>query len=256
MHTKTFSHFSLLLLLLALGLAGAGWSGCNPDRGTDIRDYYFPLRELEDGLVYEYRIPGQDSISPDYWYYRTIPTDSALYFTKAYYLNDFQPRQLSREEMVRNGIIIADFFTFETDSTGRQLQVQGEVLSPGVFPFEVTDSTIVYLYKVRFSFPSEPHVSYTFILNRRYAGSTTFTWQDTTYPAVRFSTRGVLEVRDTIQGGMEPEFTGEEIYAEGLGLVAYERRYGGNAGLRYVLYDRYPQTQLIEEAASRFKAGQ
>ncbi|MCB0637932.1 MAG: hypothetical protein KDC54_14990 [Lewinella sp.] len=223
-------------------------SACQSDPATDIRAFYFPLRQLEEGLVYEYRIPGQDSLSPDYWYYRSIATDSALYLTKAYYQDDFLPRQLSREEMVSNGIMLTDLFLFETDSTGHQQQVKAEVLSPSVFPFEVQDSTIVYLYKARFSFPSQPHVSHTFILNRRFRGFTTFQWQGEDYPAVRFSTRGVLEIRDTIQGGMEPEFSGEEIYAEGLGLVSYARSFGPEGGFRYVLQDRYPMPELIEDA--------
>jgi hypothetical protein len=233
------------MLIFALALLGLG--ACSTGDGEDIRDYYFPLRELTDGLVYEYRITGQDSLSPDYWYYRAIPTDSAYFFTKAYYQDDFLPRQLSREEMVSNGILLSDLFLFETDSLGQQVQVPAEVLSPSVYPFAVTDSNIVYLYKVRFSFPSEPHVSHTFIMNRRYRGKTTYTWEGTTYPAVRFSTRGVLEIRDTLQGGMEPEFRGEEIYAEGLGLVAYQRDFG-QTGLRYELYERYPMPELVRQA--------
>ena len=46
-------------------------SSCDDDQ-QDLRDYYFPLRELTDGLVYEYRDLNYDSLSADFWYYRTV----------------------------------------------------------------------------------------------------------------------------------------------------------------------------------------
>lgn len=234
----------LFLLMMMLGLSL--WH-CETDRGRDVRDYYFPLRQLEEGLVYEYRAVGRDSLSPDYWYYRSLPTDSAYYFAKTFYQNDFLPQQMAREEMVDNGMLLADLFLFDTDSTGLQRQIRAEVLSPSVFPFYVRDGSMIYLYKVRFAYPDEPHVSHTFILNRRYQGDTTFHWQGDTYEAIRFGTRGVLEIRDTLEGGMEPTFEGEEIYARGLGLVAYSRSFGGT-NLAYVLHDRYPMPELVDQA--------
>ena len=97
-----FQISSVVLLILLL-------SGCNDDQ-RDLRDYYFPLRELTDGLVYEYRDLSMDALTADYWYYRTIPTDSAYYFTKAYYQSDFVQTQLYRESMVNNGILLKDLY--------------------------------------------------------------------------------------------------------------------------------------------------
>ncbi len=223
-------------------------SSCGNDQ-QDLRDYYFPLRELTEGLVYEYRDLNHDSLSADYWYYRTIPTDSAYYFTKAYYQSDFEQKQLYREVMVNNGILLKDLYLFEGDSTGQQLQARAEVLSPNVFPFQVKNSEDFYIYQVRFQLPSQPHGSTTVLINRRFSGDTTYTFQDKTYSAIQFEILGTVDQRDSILGDIEPRFSGKEIYAERIGLVYYERSYGENAPSFYhQLVDRYPMTELEKQA--------
>lgn len=221
---------------------------CGNDQ-RDIRDYYFPLRELTDGLVYEYRDLNYDSLSPDFWYYRTLPTDSAYYFTKAYYQNDFIQRQLYREKMVNNGILIQDLFLFETDTAGQQLQTRAEILSANVFPFEVTGTEELYIYQIKFQLHSQPHGSTSVLINRRFLGDTTYVYQDETYPAIQFEVLGSVDQRDSILGDIEPRFTGKEIYAEKLGLVYYERSYGKDApSFHHQLVDRYPMTDLENQA--------
>jgi hypothetical protein len=230
-----------LLLLL--------YSGCQATDQRDIRDYYFPVKTLQDGMVYEYRIPGQDTLPPDYWYYLSHPTDSAYYFTKTYYRSDFTQQQLIREEMVRNGMLTAAVYLFSPDTNGTQQQHAADILQANAFPFRVTDERTVYLYKIRFQLPSQPHGATTLILNRRFAGDTTFQFAGQTYPAVRFSLAGVVEQRDSIQGDIEPRFWGEEIYARGLGLVSYRRDYVPNEpGLTYRLVDQYPMRTFTEKA--------
>lgn len=221
---------------------------CGNDQ-RDIRDYYFPLRELTDGLVYEYRDLNYDSLSPAFWYYRTLPTDSAYYMTKTYYQNDFVQRQLYREKVVDNGILIQDLFLYETDTTGQQVRTRADILSANVFPFEVAGSEEVYIYQVRFQLPSQPHGTTTVLINRRFLGDTTYTFQDETYSAIQFEVLGSVDQRDSILGDIEPRFSGREIYAEKLGLVYYERSFGKDApSFHHQLVDRYPMTALEDQA--------
>lgn len=230
-------------------------TGCQNDGIRDIRDYYFPLKELTEGLVYEYRDLGYDSLAADYWYYHTIPTDSAYYFTKAYYQGDFLPSSLYREEMVNNGILLRNLSLFETDSTNQQQQAPGEILSSNVFPFQVKeDGTEVFIYQVRFQLPSQPHGSTTILINRQFQGDTTYLFQEEEYPAIHFSLSGAVDQRDSIIGDIEPRFTGSEIYAKGLGLVFYARDYGAGApSFQHQLVDRYPMTELEKQAKERWE---
>ncbi|MEL6654848.1 MAG: hypothetical protein AAFR36_00315 [Bacteroidota bacterium] len=237
-------HYQILSAILLLSIL----SSCNDDQ-RDLHDYYFPLRELTDGLVYEFRDLNFDSLSADYWYYRTIPTDSAFYFTKAYYQSDFEQKQLYREVMVNNGILLKDLFLFENDSNGQQLQTQAEILSPNVFPFKVTGSEDYYIYQVRFQLSSQPHGSTSVLINRRFLGDTTYQFKGQTYDAIQFDILGSVDQRDSIRGDIEPQFSGREIYAEGLGLVYYERSYGPEApSFQHQLVDRYPMQELTEQA--------
>lgn len=238
---------SILRRLLFLFVLSLLINTCGNER--DIRNFYFPVRELTDGLVYEYRDIRYDSLSPDYWYYRTIPTDSAYYFTKAYYQNDFIQRQLYREAMVENGMLIKDLFLYESDSTDQQLKTRAEILSPNVFPFEVMGNQDIYIYQVRFQLPSQPHGSTTVLINRRFIGDTTYQFQDQTYSAIQFEVLGSVDQRDSILGDIEPHFNGREIYAERLGLVYYERSYGKDVpAFKHQLINRYPMNELAERA--------
>jgi hypothetical protein len=229
------------LLLLTLSTFS-----CENNPTRDIRDYYFPLKALTEGLVYEYQDLSDPSLAPDYWYYRTIPTDSAYYFTKAYYRPDFLPGSLYREEMVGNGILLRDLFLFETDSTGQQQRAVAEVLSANTFPFKVKeDGSELFIYQARFQLPSQPNGSTTILINRQFQGDTTYTYEGQEYPAIHFSLSGTVDQRDSIIGDIEPRFTGREIYADGLGLVYYARDYGQDApAFNYQLVKRFPMTEL------------
>lgn len=234
----------LALLLLTSMLS------CDPSGRKDIRDYYFPLKRLTEGVVYEYRPLGQDSLSPAYWYYRSFLQDEGIYLTGTYYENDLIPLQLVREELVSNGMLLQDLFVYLPDSNGRQQRLAAEVLVGNVFPFSVSDSSGIFLYKVRFDFPNEIGSTTTLIKNRRYLGDTTYTIAGETHNAVRFQVRELVEDNSATEGSVEPQFDGEEIYAEGIGLV-YFRKDLGPQSIAYELADRYPMEQLEQKAAER-----
>jgi hypothetical protein len=240
MRTLTLSGPIIILCLLC---------SCQPPGERDIRDYYFPVKALQSGMVYEYRVVGPDTLPPDYWYYLSHPTDSAYYLTKTYYRSDYTQQQLIREEMVRTGMLTEAVYLFTSDSSGRQHSHSAEVLQANTFPFRVKDDRTVYLYKIRFQLPDQPHGQTTLILNRRFRGDTVFYYEGENYPAVRFALAGLVEQRDSIQGDIEPKFWGEEIYAKGLGLVSYRRDYDPNEpGLTYELVDRYPMRTFTQQA--------
>lgn len=237
---------SLMTIFTVLFLA------CNPSGRKDIRDYYFPLKKLTEGQVYEYQAIGQDSIGPAYWYYRSFLQDEGIYLTGTYYEYDLTPLQLVREELVSNGMLLNDLFVYVPDSTGRQRRIAAEVLVGNVFPFSVSDSSGIFLYKVRFDFPNETGSTTTLIKNRRYLGETTYTLQGQTYDAVRFEVRELVEENSVTDGMIEPQFDGEEIYAKGIGLVYYRKNLGAQS-IAYELASRYPMEQLEEKAAKRLK---
>jgi hypothetical protein len=192
--------------------------------------------------VYEYHSVNNDTLAPEYWYYRSLRTDSAVYLVGTRYdAATLTPRQLVREEMVFNGMVVNDLLLYETDSTGRQQPIQAQIIAGNIFPFEVRDSGGIFLYKATWQSPAQ-QATYTLVKNRRYAGDTTFIFQNKTYDAVVFELKELVEQRQ--EGSLEQQYSSVEWYAKGLGLVYFKKNIAKNFVLEYRLAERYPMERL------------
>jgi hypothetical protein len=222
---------------------------CSDPRGRDLRAYYFPLRELTDGLVYELEPLGATPPAPVYWYYRSFVSDTALVLTANAYGTDFIPDQLIRERYTPQGMVTKEVILYETDSLGTQEAAYAEVEAGNAFPFFLPEERRpVYLYRIRFTLPSQPDVEQVLVLNRQFAKDTTFDFRGASIAALKFDLKGLVEVRDTVQGGIDPQFSGYELYAEKLGLVESRRSFGPGAELHYRLRDTFGMDRLEEMA--------
>ncbi len=220
---------------------------CRPDHLRDIRDYYFPLRQLAHGMVYEYR--AADTLTPAYWYYRTIFKPGERYLTATYYEQELEPLQSTRERMVSNGMLLEELRLYSPGASGVSRQTLVSVDYANVFPFEVRDSLGVFLYKVHWT--DEEGQTITLTRNRRFAGDTAFVFRGKTYPAVAFRTVEALELDHPKQGFFEQMLYGREVYAKGLGLVVYGKAPTGQSPVWYQLADRYPMEVLEQKARSK-----
>ena len=187
------------ICIILLSACGSG------DGHRDIRDYYFPLKGLTEGLVYEYQPVSEDSLPPVYWYYRSFLQKDSNYFTSTYYENDLIPLQFTREEVVSNGMLLQDINLYLRDTLDQQLRIPGEILSGSVFPFSVKEDGGIFLYKVRFEFPNEQNYATTVIKNRYYIGDSTYTFAGKDYPAVVFDVKELVEHGNEEAGYAEPE---------------------------------------------------
>ena len=88
----------------------------------------------------------------------------------------------------------------------------------------------------------------TLIRNRRYRGKTSYIYKGTPFECVEFSLLELVEVYDPIDGNIEPEFRGRELYAKGLGLVYYEKEIDANNKIAYELVDIYGMEELVKKA--------
>lgn len=217
---------------------------CNNDNRKDIEAYYFPVDDLEDGLVYEYRPVGQDSIGHDYWYYITVKQDGQTHFVGNYYDAELNVRQLVREEKVENGMLLQDMYLYATDTLGKQMKISVEVQANNAYPFKVSDPSGIFLYKVKWNDPYEEGSHTTLIRNRRYIGDTTYIYQGKTFPAIQIELKELIENFRANDGYAEPQYSGLEVYAKGLGLVYYRKDISEEFRFEYELVDRYPMTVL------------
>ena len=226
-------------------MASLLFAGCQQDGKRDIRDYYFPLNSLTEGLVYEYEAIRPDSLAPYYWYYRSAATEQQLFLTGTYYEVDLIPRQFTREEMVSNGMLLEELSLHQTDSLGKQHPYPVNVVAGNTFPFYVSLPGGVFLYRIEWQEPSDPSTTTTLIKNRRYLGDTTFVHRNQAYECVAFEVRELVEVES--EGVLEQEFDGVEFYAKGIGLVYVKKQVTDELSFEYALADRYPMDTLEQK---------
>lgn len=214
----------------------------------NIEAYYYPVKELVNPLVYEYQSVNNDSLGNQYWYFNTIMTDTAAYFTANLYNDFFEVEQLSIEEYVSNGMLQKEYLLYGSNLEGQQIPFPAEIEYANAFPFEVSDSLGVFLQKMKWTFSEEPLHTTTLIRNRRYIGDDRYTDKGQEKEAVVFSVQEVID--DFNNGSLETKTNGTEIYAKDLGLVYFKKRISENFVLEYELSDIYSMDQLEQ----KFKA--
>lgn len=226
--THCIAWSKLLLYSGPLALFICCLQACKQDAPKrDIRAYYYPAEHLRAGRVYEYVNTGlsEEPVS-EYWYYRAFPRDSGLFLSATFYDQHFQIGQIAREKIVATGALARECFLYEPDTiTRQQAPVPVSIQSPNVFPFQVSDSTGVFLYKLQYHPIWEPDATVTLVRNRRFLGDgPMFKFNGKQYPSIRF------DVREKISNDHDEENTveayGEEWYAYGIGLVYSRKTYG------------------------------
>lgn len=237
------------------------FSSCELSDGKkNVRAYYFPLKSLEEGLVYEYESVSNDSLQPVYWYYRSLYKKEGVYLTGTYYGNypglGLVPMQFVREEMISNGMLLADLYLYETDSSGKQQQVPVEKIVDTAFPFEVSEDSGIFLYKIKWTPLSDTLSSITLIKNRRYLRDTSINFKGKNHPAILVEVKELLEHNHQEDGHFEQQFNGIEVYAKNIGLFYYKKNISKGFTLEYQLKERYPMEQLEAEIKGEERMGE
>lgn len=225
------------------------------DGKRDIRDYYFPVESLQDGLVYAYSAQEGDTSERRYWYYRVFERDSGLFMASTQYDRNFEIVQMLREKILNSGSRARNSFLYETDTlSGKARPIPVTIESPDLFPFRVSDSLGVFLFGLKYHPLYDSAATIYMIRNRRYLGDgPDFEFAGKKYPTIRFGLREA--VGNEKEGASEIAGTGEEWYAKGLGLVYSEKSFAGGK-IRYVfrLKETFPMTELERRAKRQFEA--
>ncbi len=240
----------IVALLIALAAA------CTFDGTTDIREYYFPVRELLGGQVYAYASEVGDTTERRYWYYRTFSRDSGLFLVGTQYDHFFQINQIVREKIDPTGATARQVLLYEPDTAAqKRIPIEAVIEADDLFPFRVRDSLGVFLYRLKYRPPFDTSAEIYLIRNRRYVGrGPDFDFEGKKHPTLRFALREA--VGHQAEGAAEIEGTGEEWYAKGLGLVYFRKTFGseGQIQLAFRLRERFSMSELERRAAKAFGA--
>jgi hypothetical protein len=208
--------------------------GCKDE--ADIRDYYFPVRELTTGLIYEYENTGTLNDEPyEYWYYLGLDLDTALYLSATRYADGTTPDQVARERITNEEVYLDELTLLIPDSSGQRQPVTTDLSYNRVYPFFLNDGQAVG-YRLSYQPPGATGVTTIVSLDRLYRGDTSLTVMGEVVDAIIFDLYGQVSQRDAELGDISPTFSGYEIYARDLGLVEYRRSLGegGDAGAKLV----------------------
>ncbi|MCU0347188.1 MAG: hypothetical protein MUC59_09595 [Saprospiraceae bacterium] len=238
--------------LAALALAALlGACTTDPKGLHNIEAFYYPLSDLQDGMVYEYEPLGHENDPPVYWYYKSMIQDGKAYLLGTSYGPAFSPDQFVREERVENGMVLNDFYVYELDSLGKSQQVKATVEAANVFPFEVKPLGSTLLTSL--NWPLGDTSSITLVRNRQYDSDTTFSFQGKQVDAVKFNTRELVDQES--EGHLELEFGGMEIYGKKLGLVYFRKDVSGQRRIEYQLKARYSMAEFEEKFQEKLELG-
>ncbi len=229
------------------------FAACTGDGKRDIKAYYFPIDELRRGLVYEYEVSQNGVVTPEYWFYRSVSRDSGIFLSSTYYDQFFRIGQICREKVVDNGTQAREYMLFEPDSiSGEPIQTRAAITAPDIFPFQVKDSTGVFLFSVSFHPPDDTLATVYVIRNRRFLGDApNYEILNKQLPCIRFSLTEAIGNKK--EGNTEVEGKGEEWYAKGIGLVKYKKNYGsGSLSIEGHLVGIYPMSELEKKAEEMF----
>lgn len=227
---------------------------CENDSGKrNIEPYYFPLKELEDGRVYEYRPAGNPNDPPIYWYFKSLKKGGSQFLLGMSYDPEFTPDQFVREERVENGMLLVDFITYEKDSTGKKQSLQATIEAPNVFPFTVKENAGVLLSSVNWRTLNDS-VAITHVRNRQYDSDTVFVFKGKRIPAVKFNTRELID--QEVEGHLELEYGGSEVYAKGIGLASFQKNIDANWTMAYELAGIYSMAEFEEKFRTRLEQQQ
>jgi hypothetical protein len=245
----TFSSF-----LWSLGLCIL--FACSNGSKRDISAYYYPVKDLKGGKVYEYVVSQNDSVMPEYWYYRTFVRDSGLFLVGTYYDHRFQIGQIIREKITKSGALAKECHLYEADpnpeTEGGQIHTKTLILAANKFPYAVTDSVGAFVFKLQFNPPDDPESTFVVERSRRFLGDgPNFEYDGKEYPCIRFALK---ESIGNAKAGIDPvESSGEEWYAKGLGLVYYRKVYGaGEFKVEARLTDIFTMAELERRATAVF----
>ena len=208
-----------------------------------MSSYYFPITELEDGLVYTYRSVNMKELDDEVWFYKSIITPQDTFLAGQAYSADGRVEQLVVERKVDLGIIQDSLILYHTGPDSLDIPVKCTVGPGSVFPFyQNAEDTLQY--KVTWTDPTDT-LSYILEKRKAFSHDTTFLFEGKDLPAVSFWTYEAVETFRKDLGMTESAWVGEEIYAQGVGLVYYRKEISPDFLKAYQLSHRSDMSSFL-----------
>jgi hypothetical protein len=236
-HIKPLSIICFVLFLL---------QSCKKD-GIDTESYYLPIDSLAVGKIYEF-VSNGDSLPPLYWYYSKIKQGDTTFLAAQLLDQDFNVQQFMLERRVNSGMVLKSGYVYSKDSSGQSIRIPLTVNQSATFPFHVKDSSELFINEVQWPDPSMGETIVT--KNRTFLKNSTINFMSKQIPSIEFSVKEAIEMRNN--GSLEYKSTGLERYAQGIGLVSFEKNINETIKFSYKLAAIYTIEELRAKFPERF----
>ena len=245
------SYFLFLLISLVLFSCQSPEPSNTTPESTDLQQlkkFYYPIDDLEDGMVYEYVDEKTGSVV-GYWHYSTVKDEAGnRYLIGTNYNPFFEQDQFSREWIVATGTILKDYQFIQTDSaTGKAIMRPAKIEESVVYPFEaLSDSSLAYRFRMKFSLLPDTTTHYDLVRDRKFGKYMNYTYDGKERKAVMFNTKEYIDAHNPVEGGswqLNSDMT--EIFAAGIGLV-YTKKTSQGVNYTHRLKRRFTMEEFIK----------
>ena len=216
-----------------------------------LKSYYYPLKDLQEGLIYEYAYQSTQQTAY-YWFLKTV-TDEAGHWNLVgtRYGANFETEALSTERVYPNGTAyeLYQFVILDTPTQKDKIYPH-RIAQPTAFPFEIpAKKEQSYRFQSQFNLPPDMTMNYEFTRDRRFSQFLNFDYQQKKQAAVEFLGYDYLTLNDTTNGGFFKLDSAniKEIYVQNIGLVYTEREAPSGQMVAWTLKGRYDMDSFLRK---------
>ena len=227
---------NLFFTALSLLVLCSSCASVESDSGNDLRNYYLPFDLLEQSdLIMEYRYVGTED-APFYWYFDMKSKNEGQVLFIGQQLDVYGEILVETEELlVDTGISLKSQQIIERDtSTDERVVTMFDIMSDELFLLK--DLTTESKIKSKIAFQSNVYNGQktTIDKERQYLGDTSIIYEGISFPAKRFLLKEHYDIEEV--GHLEFDLSGEEVYADGLGLVYVRKISDDGQAIEYYLH--------------------
>ena len=224
------------------------FSSCN-DHNKDagpLKNYYFPLEQMEEGKVYRYTSDSDTSQGEQLWILKSFKKDGSYILKGAIYQLQDKITHQWQEGQTETGMVMLEYALAMNGIAAGSKLTSTKIIYDDIFPFNA-DKGGVFLFDMKWTDPADQKIGYELIRNRIFIGDTSMMVLGRQQDAMHFSIKERVEVDN--DGILGLDLRGEEYYAKNIGLVKYVKDLDAKTRLVYTLdtiFDAEPYLKIIK----------
>lgn len=232
-------------LLFIIGIIICLLQSCQS--GPDLKDYYYPIDDLTEGLVYEYISTDENKQPSLYWFYKTHTDKGKQFLSGQYYNESGAVEQFTLEEIAANRTLAKEYRLISYNDAGKMLTANLTLVQKEIYPFGQPDPKAIQRFKVSWTDPLETKYSNVLNRGRAFQKFTPHSYNGKQIDCAEFIMVETIEIEEKDAGVQTLETTTKELFAKGIGLVYYQKKIGEQILYTYELKDRITMLEFEKQ---------